>query len=70
MYTISLEAARVNAKLRQCDVARKMGLNVSTIANWEKGKTSPSVIQFQTLCSLYKCPQDIIFLPKIFTLSE
>ena len=38
-----------------------MGVNVSTIANWENGKTSPNVEQFVKLCAIYGCPQDIIF---------
>lgn len=70
MFQISLAAARVNAKKTQREVANSMNVNVSTIANWENGKTSPNVEQFVKLCNLYNCPQNIIFLPKIFTLSE
>lgn len=70
MFQISLAAARVNAKKTQREVANSMNVNVSTIANWENGKTSPNVEQFVKLCDLYNCPQSIIFLPKRFTLSE
>ena len=70
MFQISLTAARVNADKTQREVADLMGVNVSTIANWENGKTSPNVEQFVKLCVIYGCPQDIIFLPSRFTLSE
>ena len=63
LYQISLEAARVNAKLSQREVAEAMKVNVGTISNWENGKTSLSAEQFKNLCELYKCPMDIIFLP-------
>lgn len=70
MYQISLEAARVNAKMTQRESAVAMNVNVTTICNWEKGKTSPNAVQFLKLCELYKCPQDIIFLGNNFTKSE
>lgn len=67
MFQISLEAARINAKMTQKYVAKAIGVNVSTISNWEKGKTFPDVVQFAELCNLYKCPQEHIFLPNKFT---
>lgn len=39
-----------------------MNVNVGTISNWENGKTSLSADQFKTLCGIYNCPMDIIFL--------
>ena len=62
MFQISLEAARVNAKMSQKEVATRMDVNTSTISNWENGKTAPSVGQFRQLCEIYGCPMDIIFL--------
>lgn len=62
MFQISLEAARVNAKMSQKDAAIAMNVNVSTIANWEKGKTSPDADKFKELCHIYGCPMDLIFL--------
>ena len=62
MYRISLEAARVNANLSQKEAAIAMNVNVSTIANWEKGKTSPDADKFKELCEIYGCPMDLIFL--------
>lgn len=70
MYMVTLEAARVNAGLSRKEAAEQLGIHVSTLANWEKGKTSPDIARFKQLCSLYRCPGDLIFLPKKFTLSE
>ena len=64
MYRISLEAARVNAKMSQKDAALAMDVNVSTIRNWETGKTSPDADKFKKLCQVYGCPMDLIFLGK------
>ena len=62
MFQISLEAARVNANLSQKAAASAIGVNVATLANWEKGKTFPDVDRFKALCELYSCPEDFIFL--------
>lgn len=67
MYTVSLEAARVNAKLSQREAAAKLGINVTTLSNWERGKTSPDADKFKQLCALYHCPIDLIFLGKKLT---
>lgn len=60
---ISLAAARVNAKLGQRDVAKKLGISTQTIVSWEKGRTSPSVPQARALSDLYKMPLKFIFIP-------
>ncbi len=63
MFQISLEAARVNAKMTQKEVARAMKMNPATLIRWEKGKSLPSISQFQSLCDLYGCPIEAIFIP-------
>ena len=62
IFQITLEAARVNAKMSQKEAANALKVNVSTISNWENGKTAISAEQFKKVCKLYKCPMDIIFL--------
>ena len=62
MYMVSLEAARINAGLSQKEAAKQIGVNVCTLSNWERGKTSPDIDKFKALCAVYKCPTDIIFL--------
>lgn len=60
---ISLAAARVNAKLTQEEVAKKMHVTKQTLVNWEKNKNKPKPAQFYLLCEIYGIPRDNIFLP-------
>ena len=61
MFQISLKAARVNCDMSQKEVAKELGVDVSTIINWEKGKTAPRVDQLQELCRIYDVPIDRVF---------
>jgi len=60
---ISLEAARVNANLSKKEVARHIKVTERTIFNWEKGISSPSILQYVELCKLYNAKIDDIILP-------
>lgn len=60
---ISLAAARVNANLKQSEVAEKLHIGKQTVVNWEKGKTEPKTSQMRLLSELYKIPIDNIFFP-------
>lgn len=60
---ISLAAARVNAKLTQEDVAKRLKVSKKTVINWEKGAVTPSFAILDTLSRLYNMPLDYIFLP-------
>lgn len=60
MAKISLKAARVNANLRQTDVASKLNVAVSTVRNWESGKTFPKQPVIEKLCGLYGVSYDNI----------
>lgn len=57
---VSLASARINAKLTQEDVAKKMHVSKRTIVNWEKGISSPSVLQADALYNMYNRPKDSI----------
>lgn len=62
---ISLKAARVNAGLTQNEAAKKIGVTRDTLRNWETGKSSPSVVVFKTIESVYGMSyDDISFLPQ------
>ena len=52
-----MKELRHRAGLRAEDVAVKLGIAVSTVRNWEQGRTVPKmrVDQFALLCKLYKC---------------
>lgn len=60
-----MAAARVNAGMKQSDVAEIMKISKQTIVNWEKGLTEPSVNQARKLSEIYKMPLDYIFLPTV-----
>ena len=61
MPQITLRAARVNAGFTQSKVAEKLGISISTIKNWEKGRTFPKQPQIEQLCELYGVAYDNIF---------
>lgn len=60
MAKMSLRAARVNAKMRQTDVALELDVAVSTVRNWESGKTFPKQPVIERLCELYGVSYDNI----------
>lgn len=59
-FQISLPAARVNAELKQRQLADLMGVNVCTIVNWEKGRTFPTVDQVNKLSEILGIPYDYL----------
>ena len=61
MPQITLKAARVNAGLTQATVADKLGISISTLKNWEKGKTFPKQPQIEALCEIYSITYDNLF---------
>lgn len=63
-FKISLAAARVNSGMTQDAVAEALHVSKTTVGNWEKGKTIPSLATISVLSSIYKIPADNIFLPK------
>lgn len=59
---ITLEAARVNAGMLQKEVCERLGISMTTLVNWEKGKTAPTVDRAVELAELYGLNVgDIIF---------
>ena len=66
MPTISLEAVRVNAKMTQKEWAEKLGVSNTTVVNWEKGNTEPSLSQLREMSRLSGVPMDFIFVPDKF----
>ena len=61
---ISLAAVRVNAKMTQKEWAEYIGVDLSTISNWESGKTEPNVTQLRKMSEASKIPMDFIFVPE------
>jgi transcriptional regulator with XRE-family HTH domain len=61
---ITLEAARVNAGLKQAEAAAKLGITPETLSRWEKGKSFPNVKQINEIEKLYNLTYaEINFLP-------
>lgn len=66
---ISIKAARVNARLTQAEVCKRlkdMGFATaqSTLVSWEQERTFPTVPIFKALCEIYECDMDDIFVPE------
>lgn len=57
---VSLKAARVNAGFTQSEAAKKIGVSVSTIKNWESGVSFPKQPMIEKMCVLYGVPYDYI----------
>lgn len=60
---IRIAAARINAGLTQREFAQEIGVNLSTITNWEGGKTEPNVSQLRKISEISGIPMDFIFVP-------
>jgi len=60
---ITLEACRVNTGLTQKEFAEKLGVSMSTVSNWERGITEPSLSQLRTISELSTVPIGSIFVP-------
>uniref|UniRef100_A0A6C0EU43 HTH cro/C1-type domain-containing protein n=1 Tax=viral metagenome TaxID=1070528 RepID=A0A6C0EU43_9ZZZZ len=56
----AMQQARMTNKMSQKDLALKMGVNVNTIVNYEKGKEIPTNLFISKLETLFKIP-----LPRI-----
>lgn len=61
---ITLKAARVNCGLKQNEAAKCLGVDKSTLGNWENGKTFPTADRLAQMCKLYGVGIDDIFLLK------
>lgn len=64
-FRITLEACRVNVKLKQQELADKLGVSRTTVWNWANGKTSPTSVQLQKISIITGVPMDYIYLPSI-----
>lgn len=60
---VTLPVARKIAGLTQKDLASAMEVSESTVVNWEKGRSEPTVTQAQRISEITGIPLDsIIFL--------
>lgn len=62
---VTLPVARKIAGITQIGLATALNVSESTVVNWEKGRTEPTVTQAQQIAEVVNRPLDsIIFLPK------
>ena len=62
---VTLEAARVNAKLTQDEKEKRLHVTKQTLVNWEKYRSEPTVSQAREISEIVDMPLDcIIFMPK------
>lgn len=60
----TLRTARELAGLGQADAAKRIGVSVDTLSNYERGKTYPDIPTLRKIESLYGVTYDnLIFLP-------
>lgn len=55
MRKISLAAARVDAGLKQTELAKAVGVSVNLIIDWEKGRKVPTKEQLEMYCEACGC---------------
>lgn len=61
----TLPVVRKIADMTQKDLASSVGVSESTVINWEKGRSEPTVSQAQKISEVTGVPLDsIIFLPQ------
>lgn len=69
MPKITLEAARVNTKLTQAELAKKMDVSRETVVAWENGKREMRAAYLHMFCSITGFNVGDIILPEVSTLS-
>ena len=63
---ITLKSARVNIRMTQAEAAKKLGISVDTLGNYERGKSYPDVPIIKRMEDLYGIPySELIFCPNI-----
>lgn len=63
MAKITLEAARVNTKLTQEELAKKMGVSRQSVIDWESGKREMRTPYLYLFCNITGFSEDDILLP-------
>lgn len=58
MNTIASE--RIRKGMTQAEVARELEVDVTTVSNWETGKTMPSAQKLIVLRELFDCSTDYL----------
>ena len=62
-FKITIAAARTNAGLTQKQFADKLGVDRTTVVNWEKGRYIPNLNHLRKISEITNIPIDYILLP-------
>ena len=60
MKKMTLKALRINAGLKQSDVAKALHVSNKTVSYWENGYTYPNPKYIDAICELYNVGYDHI----------
>ena len=61
---ITYTAARINSKYEQAEAAKRLGISMYTLSNYERGKTIPNWEMHQKMAELYHIPKEMLCPPK------
>lgn len=61
MFKENLKTLREDRKLSQKQVAEKLNIPVSTYANWEQGRTQPSIEDIYRILNLFEIEANELF---------
>ena len=62
-FSTNLRYLRKNSGLKQADLANKIKTNVKAVGAWESGKSTPSIDEFVSLCSVFnKTFDELLFV--------
>lgn len=59
-FSDNLKRIRIEMKKSKRDLAQGIDVSMSTIKNWEKGKSLPNLINLFKLCQLLECSCDTL----------
>lgn len=59
-FSDNLKRIRIEMKKSKRDLAQGIDVSMSTIENWEKGKSLPNLINLFKLCQLLECSCDTL----------
>lgn len=64
MFSVYLDAVRVNAGMKQDEWAKELGVDKQTVCNWENNKGEPKLSHIRKMSELSGIPIDYISLRK------
>ena len=57
---------RRSLDLSQAELAKKVGANINTVVNWEKGRSKPTIDQLMRMSQLFGVQEQDLLHPKVF----